>query len=130
MGLNVLTLYCLIKRIFVLVFQHLNVLTISSLIITYLFCSLTIKGAMEDLQDDVWEEIQDIPNFVTPYPILAPDDLDHNEAQKILKAKDRRLKSTGVDTFTYERPSREGLEGPPLSLEQCKNLVLDGFVRT
>ena len=33
------------------------------------------------------------------------------------------------DLFTYQRQERDDLVGPPLSLEQCKNLVPDSFVR-
>ena len=79
--------------------------------------------------EDEWRDFEDIPPFVAPYPILQPGDLDHDQAQCILKDKDIQIKNTGVDAFMVERPPREGLEGPPLSLEQCKALVPDSFVR-
>ena len=72
-----------------------------------LLVKTTIKGAQE-AQEDTWEDIRDIPKFVTPYLILAPDDLDHNEARRILKDENMRLKSTRVETFTYKRPPMEG----------------------
>ena len=80
--------------------------------------------------EDEWRDFDDIPQVTAPFPILHPDDLDHDQAQRILKDKDIRIKNTGVDAFMVERPPREGLEGPPLSLEQCKALVPDTFVRT
>ena len=79
--------------------------------------------------EDKWRDFEDIPAFVAPYPILQPEDLDHNQAQRILKEEDIRIKNAGVDAFMVERPPREGLKGPPLSLEQCKALVLDSFVQ-
>ncbi len=85
---------------------------------------------MEEGLDDQWENLEDIPPIITPFPILQPDDLDYNEAQCILKEEDIRIKRTGVDTCVFDRPAREGLEGPPLSLDQCKALVPDIFVRT
>jgi hypothetical protein len=81
-------------------------------------------------EDPNWVDIEDIPNPTVPYPVLAPEDLDHREAQRILKNEDERIAQTGTEFFNAPRPQKDGLEGPPLSLEQCKSLVPDSFVRS
>ena len=85
---------------------------------------------MEDTENEQWRDVEDLPPFITPYSILQPKDLDHDQAQRLLKDKDKHIKNIGVDAFMVESPPREGLEGPPLSLEQCKALVPDSFVQT
>ena len=77
-----------------------------------------------------WQNIEDISPLNIPYPTLSPDAIDHRVTQQILKEEDKRIMSISLETFTYERPARDGLEGPPLSLEQCKALVPESFVRT
>ena len=84
----------------------------------------------EEGNDERFVDLDNLPPFISPFPILQPDDLDHNEAQRILKEEDEQIKNTGVEAFIIERNPREGLEGPPLSLKQCKALVPDSFVRT
>ena len=72
---------------------------------------------MEDQHDDWFYNIEYIPLFIAPFPILEPEALEHDEPQCILKEEDQRIKNTGVEAFMIERPPREGLEGSPLSLQ-------------
>ena len=82
---------------------------------------------MEDSQE--WQDIDDIQLPTMPYPVLAQEDLDHKEAQRHLKEEQERLSQGGDEVFQTIRLPKDGLVGPPLNLEQCKNLVPDSFVR-
>ena len=63
---------------------------------------------MEDQHDDWFYNIEDIPPFIAPFPILELEALNHDEAQRILKEEDQRIKNTCVEAFMIERPPKEG----------------------
>lgn len=56
----------------------------------------------QDEESSRWKSLENISPIITPYLVLALEDLDHIKAQHILNNEDKRINSIGSDTFVYK----------------------------